>query len=94
METALNSDQMASGRAISPENSTNEVLDKKFVSIMLEVEKRFLSDPKTQKHDKIRIEQWVSKNSLNTILIVAETVLSDKKHDLEAQQEYVCDLVA
>jgi hypothetical protein len=51
---------MASGRAISPENSTNEVLDKKFVSIMLEVEKRFLSDPKTQKHDKIRIEQWVS----------------------------------
>jgi hypothetical protein len=32
---------MGTVRAVSPENSMNEVLDKKFVNIMLELEKRY-----------------------------------------------------
>lgn len=54
-------EQFCSVRAISPENATNEVLDKKFVSIMLEIEKKYLvDDSKLHRHEKIRIEQWVS----------------------------------
>ena len=45
-------------------NAANEVLDRKFVSMMLEIEKRYQADEKLQKHDKIRIEQWVSKFKL------------------------------
>ena len=37
-------EQFCSVRAISPENATNEVLDKKFVNIMLEIEKKYLVD--------------------------------------------------
>lgn len=56
METNQSQELLGSMRAISPENSTNEVLDRKFVTIMLEIEKRYISDPKTAKHEKIRIE--------------------------------------
>ena len=34
------------GRAISPENATNETLDRKFVTMMLEIEKRYQADDK------------------------------------------------
>ena len=43
-------------RAISPENSPNEALDRKFYTMMLEIDKRYQSDSKLQKHEKIRIE--------------------------------------
>ena len=51
---------MSVQRAASPENATNETLDKKFYTMMLEIDKRYQSDNKLQKHEKIRIEQWVS----------------------------------
>ena len=41
-------------------NSTNEALDRKFYTMMLEIDKRYQTDNKLQKHEKIRIEQWVS----------------------------------
>ena len=48
-------------RAVSPENATNETLDRKFYTMMLEIDKRYQSDNKLQKHEKIRIEQWSRK---------------------------------
>ena len=33
-------------RGISPENSTNETLDRKFVTMMLDIEKRYQTDEK------------------------------------------------
>ena len=43
-------------RAVSPENATNETLDRKFYTMMLEIDKRYQTDMKLQKHEKIRIE--------------------------------------
>lgn len=48
-------------RAVSPENATNETLDRKFYTMMLEIDKRYQMDTKLQKHEKIRIEQWSRK---------------------------------
>jgi len=48
-------------RAVSPDNATNEVLDRKFYTTMLEIDKRYQLDAKLQKHEKIRIEQWSRK---------------------------------
>lgn len=46
---------------MSPENATNETLDRKFYTMMLEIDKRYQTDNKLQKHEKIRIEQWSRK---------------------------------
>lgn len=53
-------------------NLPQEELDNKFVQIMLEIEKRYHGNGTTAhfKHEKIRIEQWVSviMQSLNNLL--------------------------
>ena len=46
---------------MSPENATNETLDRKFYTMMMEIDKRYQTDPKLQRHEKIRIEQWSRK---------------------------------
>jgi len=48
-------------RTISPENATNETLDRKFYTMMLEIDKRYQKESKLQRHEKIRIEQWSRK---------------------------------
>ena len=48
-------------RAVSPDNATNEVLDRKFYTMMVEIDKRYQLDAKLQRHEKIRIEQWSRK---------------------------------
>ena len=44
----------------SGDDAVNEALDRKFYTMMMEIDKRYQADTKLQKHEKIRIEQWVS----------------------------------
>ena len=92
---AQNASAASIGRAISPENATNETLDRKFVTMMLEIEKRYQADDKLQKHEKIRIEQWVSEFKFKfTLSLVSQTVPSHEEHPMEAEQEPLRDLAA
>jgi hypothetical protein len=62
-------------------------LDEEFVQYMLEVEQRY---KEFNKHDRIRVENWVSASFIFADpLIVENIVSSDYQHGVEAESEPV-----